>query len=180
MIALSSDGSVRQPVGELRSEIARREAELNTLRARESELERSIIEMKRSLEAVDNGDLGSPRAHIHRSMEPEPPGAARRSRLAELWAALSVGLLLLTGAALVTFTDTDTLASIGVLIAAAVFVDSILRGTLRTLLLNTTVVLAVITGAILIYEFAWQLALAGVAVIGVIILAQNLRKLRSR
>ena len=180
MIALSSDGSVRQPVGELRSEIARREAELNTLRARESELERSIIEMKRSLEAVDNGDLGSPRAHIHRSMEPEPPGAARRSRLAELWAALSVGLLLLTGAALVTFTDTDTLASIGVLIAAAVFVDSILRGTLRTLLLNTTVVLAVITGAILIYEFAWQLALAGVAVIGVIILAQNLRKLRGR
>src|SRR5690606_18401810 len=139
-----------------------------------------IAEMKMGLEAVENGYLGPARAHIHRALDPEPPGEARRSRLAELWAALSVGLLLLTGAALVTFTDTDTISAILVLIGAAVVVDSILRGTIRSLLLNTTVVLAIISAAILIYEFAWQLALGAVAAIGVIILAQNLRKLRGR
>lgn len=179
-ISLASNGSPHHDVSKLREDVSRGEAKLNDLRAREQELERSIAEMKMGLEAVENGYLGPARAHIHRALDPEPPGEARRSRLAELWAALSVGLLLLTGAALVTFTDTDTISAILVLIGAAVVVDSILRGTIRSLLLNTTVVLAIISAAILIYEFAWQLALGAVAAIGVIILAQNLRKLRGR
>jgi hypothetical protein len=47
-----------------------------------------------------------------------------------------------------------------------------------TLLLNTTVVLGVIAAGVLLYEFFWAFAIAGLAAAGVLIIANNLREVR--
>jgi hypothetical protein len=72
------------------------------------------------------------------------------------------------------------ISAVVIVIAGAVLVDSILQGTVVRLLLNTTVVLAVIATAVLIYEFFWQFSLVAIAAIGVLVLTENLRELRAR
>ncbi|HEY0867025.1 MAG TPA: hypothetical protein VGE01_06595, partial [Fimbriimonas sp.] len=164
----------------LESELARGEAELNRLEARTQDLGRVIEMMAGSRAGVVDGQVGDPRAHLRRSHAPEPPETARRGRLAEAWATVSVGLLLVAAAALIQFTETDTIAALLLLLGGAIFIDNILRGTLRPLLLNVTVFLALVTSVILLYEFLWQIAVAGIAGIGLILLLQNLRKVRRR
>jgi len=162
----------------LNDDIARGEAELNHLEARSQEIERGISTLRRDRDRLSAGKLDDPRAHLRRSHEPMAPEAIRRGRLAEAWATVSVGLLLVTAAALIQLTTTDTVASLLLLVGGAIFIESILRGTVRSLLLNVTIVLAVVTSAILVWEFLWQLAVAGIAAIGIIILLQNLRRVR--
>jgi hypothetical protein len=67
---------------------------------------------------------------------------------------------------------------IGALILAGILVDSILRGTLVHFLLNATVVLAVVTAAVLFYEFWWQTLLGALGLLGVMLLVDNLREFR--
>jgi hypothetical protein len=126
-------------------QLSQGEAELNGLEARAQELRRSIEAISRQRDCVRAGDMGDPRAHIRRSLEPEPAEAARQGRLAETWAALSIGLLLLTAVAMIRFGSTDTVAALVILVGGAVLVDNILRGTVRPLLLNASIVLAVVT-----------------------------------
>lgn len=177
---LRADPQLRAQRTALERELAKGEAELNRLEARAQELSRSIETISRQRDCIRAGDMGDPRAHIRRSHEPEPADAARQGRLAETWAALSIGLLLLTAVALIRFGSTDTIAALVTLVGGAILVDNILRGTLRPLLLNTSIVLAVITTLILVYEFFWQMALAGIAAIGLILVLQNIRRLRGR
>ena len=76
--------------------------------------------------------------------------------------------------------DYDPIGAVALLVAGAILVDSILQGTAVRLLLNTTIVLAVISVGVLVYEFFWQVALIAVALIAVVILLENLRELRGR
>lgn len=161
----------------LTEEMRTGETELNDLEAATQGMRREMEVLRREQERLRNGDRGDPRAHIRHSHEPAPPGAARRGRLAEFWATVSVGVLLLAAAAIIWFTSTDVVVGLIALLGGAVLVDNILRGTLRPLLLNVTIVLALITTGVLVYEFAWQIALGLLAAIGAIILLQNLRKL---
>jgi hypothetical protein len=99
--------------------------------------------------------------------------------LAEFWAAISTGVLLLGGVALAVVGD-RLIGGLVVLVITAVLVDSILRGTMARLLLNVAIAAAVVTVGILIYEFFWQLTLVAIATIGVLILLGNIRELRGR
>jgi hypothetical protein len=65
-----------------------------------------------------------------------------------------------------------------ILIGGAILVDSILRGSVLTLLLNTTVTLGIIAAIVLLYEFFWLFVFAGLAAAGILILANNLREVR--
>jgi hypothetical protein len=46
--------------------------------------------------------------------------------------------------------------------------------------LNLSIVAALVAVGVFIYEFFWQLTLAGIAAIGVLILLDNVRELRGR
>ena len=95
-------------------------------------------------------------------MKPVSPEYFRAGRLAELWAAASTGLLLLLAVGLIA-AGVHELSALAIVIGGAVLVDSILKGTVIRLLLNVTIVLALITAAVLVYEFFWYLALGGIA-----------------
>jgi hypothetical protein len=159
-------------------ELAAMEAEIAKLDGRGTELEASISALERYRNRLRQGYRTDPQAHIHHRQTPEPHERLRRGRIAELWAALTVGLLLVGAAGLIFAGATWTV--IGALILAGVLVDSILRGTMVNFLLNATVVLAVITAGVLFYEFWWQTILAAIALLGVMLLVDNLREFRRR
>ncbi len=58
-----------------------------------------------------------------------------------------------------------------------VTIDAILRGWFVNLLLNVIIVLAVITGLILLIEFWWVVVLTGLITLVVTMIRENLREL---
>jgi len=160
-------------------ELRRGEAELATLRARQEQLTDALAACRRHLQVLESGYTGDPEAHLQQRPRPAPPEEGRRGRLAEFWAAISTGALLLGAVALLVIGD-RVITGLVMLVITAVLVDSILRGTIARLLLNVTIGAAVIALGILIFEFFWHLTLAAIAIIGVLILLDNVRELHGR
>jgi hypothetical protein len=177
--ALRKSESLKEMHAVRAGELRRGEAELATQRARRQQLTDAVAACRRYLEELGQGYTGDPEAHLRQRPRPEPPEEGRRGRLAEFWAAVSTGVLLLSAVALVVVGD-RIIAGLVVLVITAVLVDSILRGTIVRLLLNVTIAAAVVTVGILIYDFFWQLTLAAIATIGVLILLDNMRELHGR
>ncbi|MGH2608803.1 MAG: hypothetical protein ACRDHF_06890, partial [Tepidiformaceae bacterium] len=176
--ALRTSSRMDRLAEERHGELEGMEAEVVLLERKEADLASSIEALERYRERLSQGYRTDPQAHIEHKQAPEPPDALRRGRIAELWAALTVGSLLVGAAGLIALGA--KLGLIGTLILAGVLVDSILRGTLVRFLLNATIVLAVVTAGILFYEFWWQAILAGIALLGVVLLLDNLREFRRR
>lgn len=160
-------------------DLAETEREYEKTAARALSLAERLDACRAYIDRLKAGLVVSPEAHIHRKRRPDPPQRQRLGRLAEFWAATSVGIVLLLAAVMLAV-GIDRLWLIGVLLGSVVLVDSILRGYLERLLLNVTVVLASVSGLILVYDFYWQAALATIAVVGVIVLRDNIRELRGR
>ncbi len=123
------------------------------------------------------GEGSSPTAHIRSVHHPEPP-AAPHSPFVDVWAALSGALALLALALLIYFKPTFWPGLIVAVLLVFGAIEATARGRLTNFLLSTVIILAVIAGAILVYEF-WPLLLL-LAVIAVVIsmIVDNLRELR--
>jgi len=154
------------------------ESERTALRTRQVELQETLTACRLYLARLEAGIPDGPHAHLHHAHEPEPPSEIRRSKAAETWAGLSVGLLLL-GVVFVTFFSVGNWgAAVLLVIGAVMLVESILHRTVGRLLLNLTVTLALVTAAVLAYAFYRYLLLAGITALAVIILRDNLREIR--
>jgi hypothetical protein len=161
-------------------ELARQEDELNALVGRRVEVEETLAACRRHLGRLKAGELGDPQAHIHHKSAPDPPSVSRRGRLAELWAALSTSALLLLGVVLIWTDVAQPALALALVIVAVVVVEAIINRRIDRLLLNVTIALAAVTALVLIYEFFWQLSLAAVAALAMLILRDNVRELRGR
>ncbi len=123
--------------------------------------------------------MGGPQTHIHRLYHPEPPIQAQ-TKLIEFWAAVSSGLLVLAFA-ITIIVNPARLLNIGVLVILSfVIIETTLRGKLTNLLLNTTVLLAIIASGILFIEFFWLLVFALLLAVARLLILQNLRELRGQ
>jgi hypothetical protein len=178
--ALDSAGHLRPAREERRVAIAALEEERSAAGRRRSALRETLEALRRFAAAPVAERRGDPRAHIRRPHEPETPAETRRNVAAEIWAALSTGLLLIGGVALLLLGIDDLVFALGVLVAAVVVVESLFHGRIVDLLLNVVLGLAVATGLVLVYEFFWQITLGTVAAIAVLIVVENLRELRGR
>jgi MFS superfamily sulfate permease-like transporter len=103
----------------------------------------------------------------------------RFSRAAELFAALSLSLLLLGVAALVIFAPDRALAGVVVLLIALVVGESILRATFVRTVNRVAVILALVAAVILLFHFWKPVLLAGLVGLAVFLLAQRIRELRA-
>ena len=103
--ALATDQSFAAIHESRAAELAKREAEVNAGRSREAVLADSILAGRRELDRLRAGDLGDPRAHLHGDHHPVPPEMTRYGRIVEIWAAISISLVLVGMVALVWFTD---------------------------------------------------------------------------
>lgn len=171
----------------LRDVAERRQMELSELEAERLELGRRHSELRDTLEQCRSlrdeppeRRRGDVRSHIRHAHVPETPNERRRNIAAEIWAAVSTGILLVGAVVLLFAGVDDVLVPIAVFVAVVIGIESLFRRTLTRLLIKVVLGLTVATALVLLYEFSWEIILAVVALIGLLIIFDNIRELRGR
>jgi hypothetical protein len=154
-------------------------AELTAARAHVEALRESIVEAGEEVVRLEAGDLGDPRAHLRMVARPQSQGEIRRSRVLDFWSAIGVGLaVFFIGLVLVLEPGWIWMALL-VVVVGYIAIETIVRRRVLQTLLDLTLILAGITLVLLaVQNLVFVLALAVVAV-GLVILRDNLRELRS-
>jgi hypothetical protein len=161
----------------------RAEAEaLDGLRREQAANALLLESLERRAERLSTGALDAPQAHIQHLALPATAAQLRFNRLAELWAAVSVGLLVLGAIAIAVLLPTiplrDRLVAIGVLVGVFLLVDAVLRGTFARTVTAISVALAVVSLAVLFFEFWSEALITAVIGAGLFLLWDNVRELR--
>jgi hypothetical protein len=112
-----------------------------------------------------------------RIAKPMVAGDVAIGRLLELWAAISIGFLLIGVVVALFFAPRLGVLAALALIGAFVFIESLLRGTIIPLVTTTSVLLAAIAGVILVITFWLQLVVIAAIAAGVFVIWQNVREL---
>lgn len=158
-------------------ELVRQETELDRSRQRMAELSDSIRASQEHLVRIESGDLGDPQAHVQHSYRPETPRQFRIRTIAETWSAVSIGALLLGVALLVLPGIARWSVAFVAAVGVFVLVESILHQRLQKLILNITIILAVITSGVLLYEFFFEIAVTLVVAVAMLLILENVREL---
>ncbi|MBA2452869.1 MAG: hypothetical protein H0V47_06835 [Chloroflexia bacterium] len=149
---------------------------LYTTRAALSERMRASSVFLKQIE--ETGDFGDPQAHIRRRHVPQSETVVQQGKLAEGWAALSIGLLLLFFVGLMLSGVASWIAVLALVTGMFFLVEAFLYRKLERLLLNATILLAVLATAVLIWEFFWYILVAGAVALATLIITDNMRELR--
>lgn len=173
--AASASRAASAPMAEHEREAERR---LHGLVARRAELDEAIRaghDLQRRLAA---GEPTDPRAHIHHEHRPQPT-PTYLPRIAETWAAVSGGLLLIAVIGLALSEVPQRFVMIALTVVAFLGIDAAMRGRGVRFLLNYTIGMAIVA-AIMLMITHWQLAILLPGVFVVYSTARgNLRELRS-
>ncbi|HLE16054.1 MAG TPA: hypothetical protein VI776_15000 [Anaerolineales bacterium] len=155
------------------------EAELQALYARLTVVTETWLASRTYLEDVRSGHWGDPQAHIQHKHLPEPP-LGRQTWLAEVWAAVSSGVLLLALTAMLYLHPVRW--PLWVLLIGFTFalIEETVRGRLVRFLLNVTIFLGVLTALVLALEFWWLLLIGGLVAVVLLSVIGNLRELSGR
>lgn len=155
-------------------------AEVDQLRAEQAAGQALVESLQGHAEEIRAGIREPVRAHIHRVRQPASSQNLRASRFVELWAAGSIGLMLLALVWLLLFRQEYLLYGLVAILALFLFLEAAFRGRLSRLVTSVTLGLAVIAALILLYEFFWQILIVTVLAIGIYILWDNLREIQTR
>lgn len=170
------DAHVEERHGELRE----RELEMDQLyRARQNGME-TIAALAEHRDDLARGDLGDPQSHVVHRHEPQSPSDIRRGRLVELWAAFSVGLMLLSFGIVVLVHPQRWVETVLIMVGTFFLIEAALRRHLTDLILKLAVLLAVVSLGILVFEFFWWILLSIIVMLSVLIIADNFREVRGR
>jgi len=179
--AATRDGShLDAPRREAASRVAALSGEVDRLRGRLATDESVAGALREHAARLEAGDRGPARAHITRAHRPSSEDELRVSRVAEAWAAVSVGLMLFSFVGIAVFQAEHLILGLVLSIAVFAFVEAGFRGRLTNLVSSANVALAVVAVLVLVYEFFWQLVVAAVLTVGLYVLADNLRELLRR
>lgn len=112
-------------------------------------------------------------------MEPVPVSQMRFNRAAELWAAMSISLLLVGIAALVIWAPTNVWAALILFVIAFVLGESVLRGTFVRTVNRIAVVLALVATIVLAAQF-WKVAVIALLLgFAAFLVLQRIREIRA-
>ncbi len=155
------------------------QAQLQAYHQQIAELAETQRALRIYLAQLEAGNLGEPRTHIAQVHPPEPP-LPRQTRLLELWATFSGVLLVIVLIILLSLPNLRQFWLIGgaLVILAFFIIEATLRGRLVWMLLNITIVLAIITTFILLFEFWLVVLILALSTFVAITFRENLRELR--
>jgi len=160
-------------------EIKQLTSQVRSLRA-EYASEGSLLEaLDIYLKKLEAGEREPARAHIHRAHHPATETGLRLSRIAENWAALSVGLVMLSFVGIIFFARQYLFTGLVSMITLLVIIEAGFRRQLVRLISNLTIILAIIAAIILIVEFFWTIIVVLVILAGSYIIWGNIKELRS-
>jgi hypothetical protein len=141
-------------------------------------VEQSLLEaLDGHLARLEQGEALPYRAHLRRPLRPAPETALRLDRWAELWAAISIGLAMITFVAIWFALPDFRMAGLVAAVSVFVFIEAGFRGRLTRLVTRLTLTLAVAASLVLLYEFFWQVVIVAVLLTGGYIMWENLREL---
>jgi hypothetical protein len=124
------------------------------------------------------GEFDSPRAHIHHAAHPTPAADLRLNRVAEFWAAISIGLVMVGFVALVLFARPYLLFGLVGLLSVIIFVEASFRRQLARLVDAVTIALSIVAALVLLFQFFWNIVIVAVILAGGYIMWENLHELR--
>ena len=106
--------------------------------------------------ALREGQSRVTRAHIQRVHQPTTEVELRLNRLAEIWAAASVGIMLIGLVSLTVFASNYLTAGLIAFILVVIFIEASFRGHLIRLVTRITIFLAILATLVIIYDFFWM------------------------
>ncbi len=117
------------------------------------------------------------RGHLKAAHHPTSETTEQLGRLAEAWAAISLGLLIL-GLVLVLLIAPQLWANGIVSVVSAIsFLEALFRREAKVLIQRAVSILGIVATLVLIYEFALPLLVLGIIALGIFIMVDNLREL---
>ncbi|MDD1758951.1 MAG: hypothetical protein LUQ22_09505 [Methanotrichaceae archaeon] len=152
------------------------ENELKLSYNRQVELKELLAASQSYMHAIQEGNWGDPQAHLTIKRYPEPP-LNEMGRLIPYWAAISGGMLLLVLAFLLYFLPSYLILDALIVVGVFLGIESILTHKFVSFLLSVTIVLAIVTSLILIWNFIWEIFIFGIIAIVLLAMVKNLRKL---
>jgi hypothetical protein len=159
--------------------LAEQVAHVNGLRVERADNEALLEGLTRRVERARSGRANQPHAHIRNPMEPVPVSQMRFNRAAELWAAMSISLLLVGIAALVIWAPTNVWAALILFVIAFVLGESVLRGTFVRTVNRIAVVLALVATIVLAAQF-WKVAVIALLLgFAAFLVLQRIREIRA-
>jgi hypothetical protein len=153
--------------------------ELRNLRAEYASEASSLEALEIYAGQLQRGEQGPLRAHIRRAHRPTTPAGIQFSRLAEAWAAISIGLMIFSVVGIALFARQYLVNALLLLIFILLFVEASFRRQLAHLINVITIGLAAVSALVLIYEFFWSIIIILIVVAGGYIMWENIKELRS-
>ena len=171
----------------LQGEVSDQEKALEEERQALADKRQKLTVQQAKLEALEqfakdkqSGKEARLRDHIRHAHQPAVKRTLRFSRLAEIWAAVSIGLMMVTVVLLVLFARPFLIFGLVGLMFVMITVESAFRRTLANLVRWIAIILALAGFFILVYQFFWFILLVVVVIIGFYMIIANLRELLSR
>jgi hypothetical protein len=154
-------------ISELSDEINRKRWELQQNESIRAALTQRLARRKEGIE-------DPPHAHVKVMQTPSTVKSMRFVRLTELWSAITIGLLVVGIILLLEFAPTWVLSGGVVLFVAVSLIESYFRGIFRENVRRITVVLAMATLLVLLYEFIVPILIGGLLAGAVLLTWENL------
>jgi hypothetical protein len=123
------------------------------------------------------GERPPARAHIARPARPVSESETRTGRVAQLWASISIALVLVTLIIIVAYERQHLLSALVFAIALFAFVEAGFRRRLTRFVGSVNVALAIVGALVLLQHYFWQISVIAVLLVGLYILWDNLREL---
>jgi hypothetical protein len=175
--ALSSKAEYMVLQWEQQAEIAEQSKQLDSLRSGHIAKQRRLEALLFHEQRLMKGERGPLRAHIRRAHGPASPSELQFNRLVELWAALSIGLLMIGFVALALFSPRHLILGLVLMISFFVFIESGFRRQLHQLINSIAIGLAIVSALVILFHFFWWIVVLCVLWAGIYILWQNMREL---
>jgi len=179
--AIRPQPHLRALYAQIRREILQRSGAISDLQA-------EITATDALLESLDRHEAhllagGSPplRVHIDRAHTPAALDTVQSRQVAELWAAISVTVLLVAFVLLFAFNPRFLPVWLVAILALFTFIEASVRGTFTRVVGSFATALAIAAALVLLYEFFWWVVGGMILALAFYILWDNLRELtRSR
>jgi hypothetical protein len=124
-----------------------------------------------------NGERPPAKAHITRAARPVPESEARTGRVAQLWASISVAVVLVMLTGILVYQRQHLLFALVFAIAVFAFVEASFRKRLSRFMVSVNIGLSVVGAFVILDRFFWQIIVLSVLAVGLYILWENLREL---
>jgi hypothetical protein len=154
------------------TELEKEQVKLQAMQKERTQAIRMQRALRLRLVSIEEGDWG---AHIQHAHHPEPPLSPQR-RAIEVWAALSGALALFAIGMVLIFRPENWFTLILLIVFAFGAIESFIRRRLSGYLTTISIILAVIASIILLVEFWQWIILAGLIVVVLFMIRDNMRE----